>query len=94
MKIDTDFKLEIKKTSRKKTISFIIKNNFVQIIAPKTLSDIELESFINKKSNWIERTLRANKLKTKIVTKDFESGEQFLYLGKKYSLNLSRILMI
>lgn len=86
MKIDTDFRLEIKKTSRKKTISFIIKNNIVRIIAPKTLSDIELESFINKKSNWIERTLRANKLKTKIVTKDFESGEQFLYLGKKYKL--------
>jgi len=86
MKIDTDFKLEIKKTSRKKTISFIIKNNIVQVIAPKTLSNIDLESFINKKSNWIESKLKANKLKAKIVTKDFESGEQFLYLGKKYKL--------
>ena len=88
MKIDTDFKLEIKKTSRKKTISFIIKNNIVQVIAPKTLSDIELESFINKKSNWIERTLRANKLKTKIVTKDFESGEQFLIISKIFTTEL------
>ena len=54
MKTDTEFNLEIKRTSRKKTISFVIKNNNVQVIAPKTLSNIEIKSFIHKKSNWIE----------------------------------------
>ena len=86
MKIDTEFNLEIKRTSRKKTISFVIKNNNVQVIAPKTLSNIEIKSFIHKKSNWIESKLKENKLKEKIVSKNFESDERFLYLGKNYKL--------
>ena len=86
MKMGTEFNLEIKRTSRKKTISFIIKNNIVQIIAPKTLSDIKIKSLIHKKSNWIESKLKENKLKIKIFFKNFESAEKFLYLGKNYKL--------
>jgi len=35
--MDFEFNLEIKKTSRKKTISFIIKNDILQVITPQTL---------------------------------------------------------
>jgi predicted metal-dependent hydrolase len=84
--MDVDFNLEIKKTSRKKTISFIIKNDILQVITPQTFSDNEIELLIHKKSKWIKNKLNANKLKAKIVSKNFETDEKFLFLGKNYNL--------
>ena len=88
MKLDTEFEVKIQRTSRKKTVSLEIREGFVQIIAPKTLSEKEIENIIIKKTKWIRNKLLIQKSKTSYKSKEFVSGESFSYLGKNYPLKI------
>ena len=51
-----DFNIIIKRTNRKKTVSFRIINQEVEISAPKFLSDREIYNLVEIKINWIKKT--------------------------------------
>lgn len=74
--------------SRRKTLSLEINEKAELIIrAPMRLPDSEIKRFLVEKSSWIIQ--KQNELTKKIVShKQFKQGEQFLYLGKLYSLQI------
>ena len=85
-----DFNIIIKRTNRKKTVSFRIKNQEVIISAPKFLSDNEIYNLVEMKIKWIKNKLALEKLNTVSIKRKYENGDIFLYLGSEYSLKIKK----
>jgi len=76
--------IDIKKTNRKKTVSFQIEKGIVKILVPKHLDKSRIDKLIKSKSKWIKtKLLKVNQI-LPYRKKDYVSGEDFLYLGKHY----------
>ena len=85
-----DFNIIIKRTNRKKTVSFRIINQEVEISAPKFLSDREIYNLVEIKINWIKNKLALEKLNIVSIKRKYENGDIFLYLGSEYSLKIKK----
>ncbi len=85
-----DFNIIIKRTNRKKTVSFRIKNQEVIISVPKFLSDNEIYNLVEMKIKWIKNKLALEKLNTVSIKRKYENGDIFLYLGSEYSLKIKK----
>ena len=85
-----DFNIIIKRTNRKKTVSFRIKNQEVIISVPKFLSDNEIYNLVEIKIKWIKNKLALEKLNTVSIKRKYENGDIFLYLGSEYSLKINK----
>tara|TARA_Y100001934_G_C12106217_1_gene656341 strand:+ start:144 stop:827 length:684 start_codon:yes stop_codon:yes gene_type:complete len=85
-----DFNIIIKRTNRKKTVSFRIKNQEVIISVPKFLSDNEIYNLVEIKIKWIKDKLALEKLNTVSIKRKYENGDIFLYLGSEYSLKIKK----
>ena len=81
----------IKKTNRKKTIAIKISNGLVEVSAPKTISQNEIDSFIQKKLPWIKKKLQIQSEKIIPERKKYLNGEYFLFMEKKLKLNITSI---
>jgi predicted metal-dependent hydrolase len=75
---------------RRKTISLQIRDEAEVIIsAPYFTPADEINHFVKEKQNWISKSIRKHKedsLKNK--AKEYHTGENFLYLGKTYPLEV------
>jgi hypothetical protein len=75
---------------RKKTISLHIRNEAdIVVSAPYFTPADEIRHFVEEKKNWINKTIQKQKddsLKNKAKT--YETGENFLYLGQEYPLDV------
>ena len=85
-----DFNIIIKRTNRKKTVSFRIKNQEVIISVPKFLSDNEIYNLVEIKIKWIKNKLSLEKLNNVSIKRKYENGDIFLYLGSEYSLKIKK----
>ena len=85
-----DFNIIIKRTNRKKTVSFRIKNQEVIISVPKFLSDNEINNLVEIKIKWIKNKLALEKLNTVSIKRKYKNGDIFLYLGSEYSLKINK----
>ncbi|KLO25183.1 MULTISPECIES: M48 family metallopeptidase [unclassified Marinitoga] len=80
---DIDYKI-IK--SKRKTLSIIIdETGEVLVKAPKWLSDFEVKKFVFDKRSWIISKIMQFK-ENPITKRNYETGEEFLFLGKNYKL--------
>ncbi len=80
-----EYKL-IRSDKRKKTISLIINRKGEIIVrAPVKTSMDEIEDLLKAKKRWIEKRLSIKQTFTN-NKKEFVTGENFLYLGKEYTL--------
>jgi predicted metal-dependent hydrolase len=75
--------------SKRKTIAIIIqKDGTVQIRAPKYAAKIQIQQFFQSKLGWLQS--HQNKiLYQQAPVYKYKKGEQFLFLGTKYPLELS-----
>ncbi|MEJ6952376.1 M48 family metallopeptidase [Natronospora cellulosivora (SeqCode)] len=92
IKIDNrEIEYDIIRTNRKKTIGIQIDpDEGVIVRSPKRVSDQDIEDLLKRKSKWIIRKMdEMAKIKEAPEAKNFVSGEEFLYLGRKYKLLLS-----
>ena len=80
--------IDIKKTNRKKTVSFQIEKGIVKILVPKHLDKSRIDKLIKSKSKWIKTKLLKVDQILPYRKKDYVSGEDFLYLGKHYRLKI------
>jgi len=62
--------------------------------APLRTSLSYIEKLVAEKSAWIERKMREFEKRPKAEKKNFQAGEEFFYLGKKYKLELTNGLKI
>jgi predicted metal-dependent hydrolase len=61
----------------------VTRDNQVRITVPSFLSQKKIQEIIENKSDWIAKQIQKNAARK---SKQFISGEKFLYLGKEYEL--------
>lgn len=83
-----NFSINIKRTDRKKTVSFQVERGLVKVLAPKHLEKVKLDKIIKSKSKWIKNKLSKVDEILPYRKKDYVSGEDFMYLGKHYKLKV------
>ena len=83
-----NFNINIKKTDRKKTVSFQVERGLVKVLVPRHLDKTKLNNIIKSKSKWIQNKLSKVDEILPSRKKDYVSGEDFMYLGKHYKLKI------
>ncbi len=80
----------IRSRRRKKTVSLCIqRDGTITIHVPLTMPEKKIDEYFAGKKYWIKRKLSENKFKL-YRPKQFIQGEEFLYLGKRYRLNMPK----
>ena len=75
--------------SRRRTLALEITGDAELIVrAPKHAPMNYIEGFIRRKQAWIRRKLDEAARKSRPVEKRFVAGEEFLYLGNAYKLEI------
>ncbi|MGC8745290.1 MAG: M48 family metallopeptidase [Candidatus Saccharicenans sp.] len=75
--------------SRRRTVGLeITQAGELLVRAPENLSKAQLEVILQKHQRWIARKIALVSQRTKVVSRRYQPGEKFLYLGKEYPLLL------
>lgn len=78
----------IKRTKRRKSVSILVKDGKVQVNIPVEMSAVDVQILLEKKRAWIEKTIEQQCNALKASHMKLESGELFLYQGKRYPLKM------
>jgi predicted metal-dependent hydrolase len=75
---------------RRKTLSLQISNNAEVVVSALYFTPVrEINSFVQEKQNWIQKTIKKQKEESlQKQEKEYISGEEFYYLGKQYHLEV------
>lgn len=78
------------KRSKRKTVSiFIERDGSVSALVPERLSNAEIEEVVKSKEYQIHKNLAEwTQLNDRYVSREYVSGQSFLYLGRNYRLKL------
>jgi len=92
--MDNQYKYQlILSKKRKKTISLHIKEDGkILVYAPCGTSKSEIEKFVLSKQSWVSEKLSEKEKAVKPAEKHFLQGEEFLYLGELYPLEIENDL--
>ena len=81
----TDIEYEVRRSARrKKTVQITVDGAGVQVSAPKTTPESELQAIVRKRAGWILRNAQEAALKP--APKCFVSGETLPFLGRNVRL--------
>lgn len=85
-----EIEYRIKRGKRKKSIAISIADDCrVVVLAPQVFSEETIREIVKKKSRWIVRKqARLRELKELHPKKEYVSGEEVLFLGRKYRLKI------
>lgn len=89
MVINPDLPVEIVRTNRRKTIAIKVMDGTVRVLAPKRVSVRRLQHVVQQKMPWILGKLRLQSESPVVEPKAYVTGENFVYLGKRYRLEVS-----
>jgi hypothetical protein len=80
----------IQRGKRKKTVAIHVTSpTQVVVLAPFSLDKEKIREIVKKKAHWIiEKQKHFKKLELLYPKREFTSGEQFLFLGKRYRLKI------
>ena len=87
---ELEFNYQVRKSARRKTLTIVVHpDNRVVVSAPATYPQKNILQFVEKKSDWIRKAIRANLQRDQQgQARRFETGEKLLYLGKEYILRV------
>ncbi|MFA5961163.1 MAG: SprT family zinc-dependent metalloprotease [Parcubacteria group bacterium] len=75
--------------SKRKNIALMVTHDAMLVVrAPMRTPLSYIEKMVEEKFAWIERKMREFERRPKATKKTFEAGEEFLYLGKRYKLEI------
>lgn len=76
----------------RKTISLTVQPSFKIILkCPISYKDEKIQKFLKNKWHWLEKQIKYfKKYQKNILTKEYISGESFLYLGRQYKLAVEK----
>jgi predicted metal-dependent hydrolase len=85
-----EIEYRIKRGRRKKSVAISISNaSQVVVLAPRILSKEKIREIVHKKSRWIlKKQAFFRELRKRHPEKEYVSGEQVLFLGRKYRLKI------
>ena len=79
----------VRSKKRRKTISLHIKEDGKIVVhAPYHMPKWEIEKFIEEKQSWMVRKISEKERSIRKAEKEFAPGEEFLYLGESYPLEI------
>lgn len=83
--------ITIKSKKRKKTISLsIAREGSIIVRAPENISEEQIQSFVRSKQRWIKsRLAQRTAMASAMKPKEFNEGEDFLYLGQNHKLKIT-----
>ena len=82
------FEYTVIKSNRKSLSIIIERDKSVVVRAPHTLSDDRIKEEVNKRKALIILKIDSEQKASERTAKEFVDGEQFLYMGKYYSLQI------
>lgn len=82
--------VRVRRTGRKKTISIGVQDGEVVVLAPRHVPNSEIRDLIDRKSDWIRKTLEIHSNRARSGARRFVDGEVFPYLGREYPLRVLR----
>ena len=75
--------------SKRRTVALIVDSDgSVTVRAPLRLPESAIQAFAEKHFNWIEKKKAEMRAIAPIQSKQYQPGENFLYLGREYSLEV------
>jgi len=75
--------------SKRRTVALIVESDgSVTVRAPLRLLERAIREFVEKHVDWVEKKRAEIRAIVPIRSKQYQSGETFLYLGKEYSLEV------
>ena len=75
--------------SKRRTIALIVEDNGTLIVrAPMRMSAALIQEFVAKHANWVEKKQEKIRAITPAQPKQYQPGENFLYLGREYALGV------
>lgn len=81
----------IQRSSNRKTISLTMApSGKLEVLAPRDVKDETIERLVQKKKFWIYKNRKELIDKKTAFEKEYVSGESFLYLGKKFRLDVAQ----
>jgi len=84
-----DLEYKLAKSDRKTASIYIERDGSISVLAPDKWSLNQIEEVLEQKRPWIYRGLAEwEDLNATRVTREFVSGEGFLYLGRTYRLRI------
>jgi predicted metal-dependent hydrolase len=84
-----DIEYNLSKSDRKTASIYIERDGSVSVLAPEKWSQEQIDKVLERKRPWIYRGLAEwQDLNATRVTREFVSGEGFLYLGRTYRLRI------
>jgi len=83
------FEYTVIKSNRKSLSIIIERDKSVVVRAPQTLSDDRIKEEVNKRKALILSKIDSDQKEVSRTAKEFVDGEQFLYMGKYYSLQIN-----
>jgi len=76
--------------SKRKNIALVISHDATLVVrAPMRTPLSYIEKLVEEKFTWIERKMREFEKRPKAEKKTFSEDEEFLYLGKRYKLEIA-----
>ncbi len=89
---ELEFNYQVRKSAGRKTLTIVVHpDNRVVVSAPSTYPQKNIMQFVEKKSDWIRKAIRANLQRDRQGrARRFETGDKLLYLGKEYILRVER----
>lgn len=77
--------------SKRRTIALIVeRDGSVTVRAPLKMSATSIEEFVAKHANWVEKKRQEVRAMQPEQPRQYLAGEQFLFLGRPYSLEIVR----
>ena len=83
------FEYTVIKSNRKSLSIIIERDKSVVVRAPQLLSDDRIKEEVRKRKALIESKIESEQKQVKHTAKEFVDGEQFLFLGKYYGLQIN-----
>jgi len=75
--------------SKRRTVALIVESDgSVTVRAPMRLPEIAIREFVEKHVDWVEKKKAEMRAVVPIQSKQYQSGETFLYLGREYPLEV------
>lgn len=87
-------KYKVERRKRKRTLSITITSSAqVIVLAPYSLSNAKIKDIIRKRAEWIlQKKEYFKQLSLQFPDKEFISGEQLLFLGRKHRLKIKEVI--
>ena len=81
----------VRRSSRRRTMELrVTRDSTIRVLCPVSVTDEQIEQWIQSKSSWIEAKLLTNSKRQSIVPPQLQTGASWLYRGQDLTLKIEK----